>query len=152
MSDDSDDDNGEERLTLDDREVAFDEVVAACSAAAATHRRVSELVDDADLRDAMARLAQARQADVEALMDAMRAAGITPKAPDAERETLEGVVDRAAAFLSADDRSAALERAADHEQRLKEAIDAARGYTDGEPALRALLDEMAARRLPDASD
>lgn len=145
----NDNSRGEERLTIGDREAALDEVVAACSAAAATHHWVAAQVRDRDLGRALGRLAKARDADREALMDAMREAGMTPKAPDPERETLEALFEQAASLLSADERDAAIQRVSEHEGRLSEAIETALGLIEA-PALRALLDDMATRDLPDA--
>lgn len=144
---DGTDKNGEDhgRLVRGDREVALDAVVTACHAAQVTHARGAELAQAGSDAAERERLARERAAQYEALTAAMRGAGLTPKAPDPEREAVDAVIDRAVALMEGDERQAAAERSNLAERDLAEALDEARRYSN-EPGVAKVLDEMAAAR------
>jgi len=140
---DNDNDRDDQGIVLGDREVALDALVSASHAAQATHERAASIAKTGPEHDRLARLARERLAQHEALVEAMRAAGLTPKAPDPEREAVDAVVDRAAALIGDDERRAAAERAEEAEAELADALAEARRH-EHEPDVAAVLERMAA--------
>lgn len=140
-------DNGENGggVVLGDREVALDAVVTASHAAQATHERAASIAETGPGHERLERLARERRAQYEALVEAMRGAGLTPKAPDPEREAVDAVIDRAAAMFSDDERRAAAERSEEAEAELVAALTEAQRH-EHEPEVAAVLERMAAAR------
>lgn len=125
-------------MLRDDRQVALGEVVVACKHAADQYREEAELAEDRALEQTLGELAARREEQALSLEAHIRALGDLPREPDADRETVSGLLTRLRAHFAADPRGALLSGAIESEQELAARID---------EALREDLPEQAAQAL-----
>jgi hypothetical protein len=131
-----------EKLLRNDAEVALDEAVEGCKAAADHYRSAAE-VAPSDLTDLFEELGRQRLEWWRRLEDEVRRMGNLPSAPDADREAVEQLVTRVKAALSRDEHLALIERAAKVEEDIAaKAASALR--EDLPPSARELLGEIKA--------
>lgn len=93
-------------MLLDERHVALNDIIVLCKEAADQYLDAAELVDDAQLSALFRRLADQREQTAAELSRHIIELGALPRVPDTDKETLERLVLRMKATLSADERLA----------------------------------------------
>lgn len=93
-------------MLLDERHVALNDIIVLCKEAADQYLDAAELVDDAQLSALFRRLADQREQSAAELSRHIIELGALPRVPDTDKETLERLVLRMKATLSADERLA----------------------------------------------
>lgn len=93
-------------MLLDERHVVLNDIVVLCKEAADQYLDAAELVDDAQLSALFRRLADQREQTAAELSRHIIELGALPRVPDTDKETLERLVLRMKATLSADERLA----------------------------------------------
>lgn len=129
-----------EKLLRNDAEVALDEAVEGCKAAADHYRSAAEVAPP-DLMALFEELGRERLEWWKRLEEEVRRMGNLPSAPDADREAVEQLVTRVKAALSRDEHLALAERAAKVEDDLSARVRAAL-REDLPPSARELLGEI----------
>lgn len=107
-------------MLLDPRHVALNDIIILCKEAADHYLDAAERVDDAQLSALFRRLADQREQTATELSRHIIELGALPRVPDTDRETLERLVLRMKATLSADERLALIE---EHTQAESEIAD-----------------------------
>lgn len=131
-----------EKLLRSDAEVALDEAVECCKAAADHYRSAAEVAPP-DLMELFEELGRQRLEWWRRLEDEVRRMGNLPSAPDADREAVEQLVTRVKAALSRDEHLALTERAMKVEEEISVRAGAA-FREDLPPSARELLGEIEA--------
>ncbi len=93
-------------MLLDERHVALNDIIVLCKEAADQYLDAAELVDNAELSALFRRLADQREQTAAELSRHIIELGALPRVPDTDKETLERLVLRMKATLSADERLA----------------------------------------------
>lgn len=110
-------------MLLDKRHVALNDIVVLCKEAADQYLDAAELVDDAQLSALFRRLADQREQTAVELSRHIIELGALPRVPDTDKETLERLVLRMKATLSADERLALIMERVQAEDEIAELAD-----------------------------
>lgn len=93
-------------MLLDERLVALNDIIVLCKEAADQYLDAAELADDAQLSALFRRLGDQREQAAAELSRHIIELGALPRVPDTDKETLERLMLRMKATLSADERLA----------------------------------------------
>lgn len=125
-------------MLMSDGEIALDEVIVACKEAAHGYQQAADAIDDAKLSGLLLDCLQQRQTYAKELESHLRELGHLPREPDADRETVHDLFNRAKVLLADDDRLKFLEEREQAEVHLAELVDKALRESLPEPTLNTL--------------
>lgn len=120
--------NDDDSLIRSDSEVALDELVEACASAAGVHERGHEHLGDTPLGRELHRLAQARRAATDSLIEAGLETGEVPSEPDPDKVAAEGLLQRLKNAFSTNDVAAYVQTSREAEERVEAALAEARRH------------------------
>ena len=107
-------------MLLDDTQVALNDLLAACQESI-EHCSISlERTDAAAVRSALGDILAARREDVERLTALVRESGALPRAANADREELHGLVEGVKTALSGDETRLLVDERLTDERRIEE--------------------------------
>jgi uncharacterized protein (TIGR02284 family) len=109
-------------MLMSEGEIALDEVIIACKETVHSYQQAIDTVDDAQLSDVLKRVLQQRQIYTQELENHLRELGYLPREPDADRETLSNLFNRAKVLLADNDRLELLEEREQAEVQLADRV------------------------------
>jgi uncharacterized protein (TIGR02284 family) len=125
-------------MLMSDGEIALDEVIVACKEAAHGYQQALDSIEDVRLSGLLQDFLQRRQTYGMELETHLRELGYLPREPDADKETVNELFNRAKVLLADDDRITLLEEREQAEAHLADLVNNALGQALPEPALATL--------------
>lgn len=116
-----------------DAEVALNDLVEALASAAAIHARGADTLGEGATARALRGLADCRQVDTRALLDAGLAGDEAPNEPDPDRVTAEGLVQQLRTALAPSQADEVVAESRDAENRVASALEGARNQAHAQP-------------------
>jgi uncharacterized protein (TIGR02284 family) len=90
-------------MLMSDGEIALDEVIVACKETAHCYQQAIDSIENAQLSGLLQGFLQQRQTYIRELETHLRELGHLPREPDADKETVHDLFNRAKVLLAADD-------------------------------------------------
>lgn len=125
-------------MLMSDGEIALDEVIVACKETAHGYQQAVDSIEDDQLSSLLQAILEQRQTYVMELENHLRELGYLPREPDADRETVHELFNRAKVLLADDDRLKLLEERDQQEAHLADLVNNALRESLPEPSLNTL--------------
>jgi uncharacterized protein (TIGR02284 family) len=125
-------------MLMSDEEITLDEVIVVCKETVHGYQQAVDSITDTQLSSLLQGFAQQRQTCTEELEAHLQELGYLPREPDADKETVYDLFNRAKVLLAEDDRVQLLEEREQAEVQLGDLVNKALQKALPEPVLATL--------------